>query len=710
MVKKKRFLKITGFFLLILMGLAFFILMMAAKIAKELPSPEQFADRQINQSTKIYDRTGETLLYEIHGEEKRTIVPFEEIPDFVKQATISVEDREFYSHKAFDWRAIIRALFVNIIKGRVVQGGSTITQQLAKNAFLSPERTYERKLKELILAYWIEQRYSKDEILNLYLNQISYGANAYGIESASRTYFNKSAKDLNLAEAAILAALPKAPSYYSPWGSHKEELEQRKVYILEQMFKSGFIDEEEKERAGNSKIKFSEQNIGLIKAPHFVMMVKEFLVEKYGEEILEKGGLNVITTLDWKFQKAAEQTIEDGAKRNAELYDGRNAALVAQDPKTGQILALVGSKDYLAEPEPIGCEPGKTCQFEGNFNVASQALRQPGSAFKPLAYITAFQKGYSPETVVFDLPTEFSTYGNTCPLTGINFFDNNSLCFHPENFDRQFRGPVNLRNALAQSINVPSVKVLYLAGINDSIKTAQNFGITTLTDPSRYGLSLVLGGGEVKLIDLVGAYSVFAQEGVKHRQAFILEVKNSQGKVLEKYLDQATQIIEPQYAKLINNILSDAEARSPLFQNSLNLTVFEGREAALKTGTTNDYRDAWTIGYTPSLVVGVWAGNNNNKPMQKQAGSILAAIPIWHDFMSKVLENYPIEFFNKAEQINQTKPMLNGEYIFNNETHNILYYINKNDPLGPQPSSPETDSQFWNWELPIKNWWQNLPG
>ncbi|MEK7496221.1 MAG: penicillin-binding transpeptidase domain-containing protein [Patescibacteria group bacterium] len=439
-------------------------------------------------------------------------------------------------------------------------------------------------------------------------------------------------------------------------------------------------------------------------------MVKEFLVEKYGEEILEKGGLNVITTLDWKFQKAAEQTIEDGAKRNAELYDGRNAALVAQDPKTGQILALVGSKDYLAEPEPIGCEPGKTCQFEGNFNVASQALRQPGSAFKPLAYITAFQKGYSPETVVFDLPTEFSTYGNTCPLTGINFFDNNSLCFHPENFDRQFRGPVNLRNALAQSINVPSVKVLYLAGINDSIKTAQNFGITTLTDPSRYGLSLVLGGGEVKLIDLVGAYSVFAQEGVKHRQAFILEVKNSQGKVLEKYLDQATQIIEPQYAKLINNILSDAEARSPLFQNSLNLTVFEGREAALKTGTTNDYRDAWTIGYTPSLIVGVWAGNNNNKPMQKQAGSILAAIPIWHDFMSKVLENYPIEFFNKAEQINQTKPMLNGEYIFNNETHNILYYINKNDPLGPQPSSPETDSQFWNWELPIKNWWQNLPG
>ncbi len=257
---------------------------------------------------------------------------------------------------------------------------------------------------------------------------------------------------------------------------------------------------------------------------------------------------------------------------------------------------------------------------------------------------------------------------------------------------------------------MPSVKILYLAGINDSIKTAQSFGITTLTDPSRYGLSLVLGGGEVKLIDLVGAYSVFPQEGVKHRQAFILEVKNSQGKILEKYLDQATQIIEPQYAKLINNILSDVEARSPLFQNSLSLTIFPDREAALKTGTTNDYRDAWTIGYAPSLVVGVWAGNNNNKPMQKQAGSILAAIPIWHDFMSKALENYPIEFFNKPEQTNQTKPMLNGEYIINNEARDILYYINKNDPLGPQPPSPETDPQFWNWELPVKNWWRNLPG
>jgi len=697
--KKKRFLlKITGFFLLILLGLAVFSLMIIAKMAKELPDPKQFTERQINQSTKIYDRTGKVMLYEIYGEEKRTIVPFEEIPDYVKQATITIEDQKFYSHEALDWRAIIRALVVNIISGRIVQGGSTITQQLVKNAFLVPERTVSRKIKELILSYWVEKYYSKDEILSLYFNQISYGANAYGIEAASKTYFNKSTRDLNLAESAALAALPKAPSYYSPFGFHKEELEARKNYILEQMLKLGFIDEEESGRAKNTKLDFNKEKVGSIKAPHFIIMVKEYLAGKYGEDILEKGGLKVITTLDWPLQKIAEEIIEEGVKRNAELYDGKNAAMVAQDAKTGQVLALVGSKNYFAEPEPTGCKQGKTCQFEGNFNVAVQGLRQPGSAFKPFAYVTAFQKGYSPETAVFDLPTEFSTYYNICPLININYNNNNSLCFHPKNFNPQFRGPINLRNALAQSINIPSVKVLYLAGIKDSIKTAADFGITTLNDPGRYGLSLVLGGGEIKLIDLVGAYSVFSQEGVRHRQSFILEVKDSKEKVLEKYLDQAVQVINSQYPRLINNILSDIEARSPLFQNSLSLTTFPDRETALKTGTTNDYRDAWAIGYSPSLVVGVWAGNNNNQPMQKYAGSILAAIPIWHAFMAKSLEGQPVEFFNKPESIQQDQPMLNGEYIINNEAHSILYYLNKND------------SQFLNWEEPVKIWWQNLPG
>lgn len=692
-------------------GLGFFASIWLVKTIRGLPSPEQFLERHIVQSTKIYDRTGSVLLYEIHGEEKRTVIPFEKIPQRVKEATIAVEDQGFYQHQAFDWRAMVRALAVNLVKGRVVQGGSTITQQLAKNAFLTPERTIDRKTKEMILAYQIEKRYSKDDILNLYLNTVPYGAGAYGIEAASQTYFSKSAEALNLAESAILASLPKAPSYYSPWGSHREELEQRKNYVLEQMLKMGFIDAEEKERSQKSAMKFAEQKIGSIKAPHFSIMVKDYLINKYGEEEVERGGLKAITTLDWPLQEIAERAIKEGSQRNSDLYQGKNAALVAQDAKTGQILAMVGSKNYFGEPEPVGCEPGRSCQFEGNFNVATQGLRQPGSVIKPFAYLTAFEKGYSPETVVFDVPTEFSVRRDVCPTTNINFPDKNPLCFHPENFDQKFRGPVNLRSALAQSINVPSVKTLYLATLNNTLETARDFGITTLTDPSRYGLSLVLGGGEVKLIDLVGAYSVFAQEGVKRRQSMILRVENSKGVVLEKYFDNAVQVTDPQYARLINDVLSDIEARAPLFQNSLNLTVFPDREVALKTGTTNDYRDAWAIGYASSLVVGVWAGNNNNVPMQKQGGSILAAIPIWNEFMRQALNNQPAEFFNKPEPAPFTdKPMLSGGYFIKNAVHSILYYVDVNNPTGPAPINPENDPQFKNWEEPIRIWWNQQPG
>ncbi|MEE8131716.1 MAG: PBP1A family penicillin-binding protein [Candidatus Paceibacterota bacterium] len=692
--RKKLLIKIIGLFFLIAFGSLLIGLTILARMARELPNPEQFVNRQITQSTKIYDRTGDVLLYEIHGEEKRTIIPFEEIPEYLKQATIAIEDQNFYTHPAFDWRSIIRALFINLLKGRVVQGASTITQQLAKNAFLTPERTFSRKIKELILSYWLEGRYSKDEILNLYLNQIPYGANAYGIEAASQTYFSKPAKELSLAESAVLAALPKAPSYYSPWGTHADELENRKNYILNQMFKLEFIDEEEKIRNQNKELKFTSPNIGSIKAPHFVMMVREYLNNKYGEEIIEKGGLKIITTLDWSLQEIAERVVKEGAERNEELYNGKNAALVAQDAKTGQILTLVGSRDYF------------DIENEGNFNVANQGLRQPGSAFKPFVYITAFKKGYSPETIIFDLLTEFDTTGNP------------DKSYQPENFDQIFRGPVTFRQALAQSINLPSVKVLYLANIDDTIKTAQDFGIATLKERGRYGLSLVLGGGEVKLIEMVDAYSVFSQEGIKRQQTLILEIKDPQGKTLEKYVDQATKVADSQFTRLINDILSDQETRRGLFQNSLNLTIFPDREVALKTGTTNDYKDAWAIGYTPSLVIGVWAGNNDNQPMQKQGSSILAAIPIWHNFLSEAFINQPFESFNKPAPIFQTKPILRGEYIMNYELddetfpqiHNILYYVNKNDPTGPEPQSPEQNPQFKNWEEPVLLWAKkNIP-
>ncbi|MBI4993460.1 PBP1A family penicillin-binding protein [Candidatus Wolfebacteria bacterium] len=672
------------------------------ELAKDLPNPQQFiSSRQISQSSKIYDKTGETLLYEIYNQEKRTVVPFEEIPEFVKKATISVEDKNFYIHPAIDWRAMIRAMIINIAKGRVVQGGSTITQQLAKNAFLTPERTYERKIKELVMAFWIEKKYSKDEILSLYLNQVPYGANAYGIEAASQIYFGKSVKDINLAEAALLSALPKAPTYYSPWGTHTQELIQRKDYILGQMFELGFIDGEELERAKKFTFKFLDSNLGSIKAPHFVMMVKEYLVDKYGEDFVNKGGLKITTTLDYKMQQIAERVVSEGAKRNDELYKGKNASLVAQDAKTGEILALVGSADYFDK------------QNEGNFNVAAQGLRQPGSAFKPFAYVTSFEKGYSPDTMVFDLPTEFVPNNPNCPAI-VNFSNESKECYHPQNFDNEFRGPISLRNALAQSINVPAVKMLYLAGLNDTLKTAQNMGITTLKDSSSYGLSLVLGGGEVKLIDLVNAYSVFSQNGLKHNQKIILKVEDANNQIIESSSDQIFKVLDPNHAKMINDILSDLDARRPLYHSSFNLTTFDETpdiEVALKTGTTNDYRDAWTIGYTPSLAVGVWAGNNRQEPMQKNAGSILAALPIWNAFMKEVLKNYPAETFEKPidENTSIKKPMVNGDLTGpNNEIHEILYYVDKNNPMGNQLQDPNLDLQFQNWETPVKNWVQNL--
>jgi len=657
---------------------------------KDLPSSELLENRRVAESTKIYDRSGRVLLYEIHGEEKRTIVPFEDIPLYVKQATVAIEDINFYTHPAFDFKSMLRALFVNLTKGRIVQGGSTITQQLVKNAFLTPERTITRKIKELVLAFRLEKQLTKDQILNLYLNQVSYGSNAYGIEAASQTFFNKSARDLNLAEAALLAALPRAPSYYSPWGTHVDELIARKDLVLNKMFELGLINAEEREKAGKTKFKFA-QYLSKIQAPHFVMMVQDYLNDQYGEDFIRTSGLKIITTLNWDLQQLAEKIVREGAERNKTLYEGKNAALVAQDAKTGQVLALVGSRDYF------------DIENEGNFNVAAQGLRQPGSAMKPFAYVTAFKKGFTPDTIVFDVETEFDTTGKE------------EKSYKPQNFDDRFRGPVTLRNALAQSINVPSVKVLYLAGINDTLKTAKDFGITTLTEKSRYGLSLVLGGGEVKLIDLVNAYSVFAREGERHKQALVLQIQDKDGKLIESYEDNNQRVIEFQYARLINDVLSDSEAREPLYQNNLGLTTFPDHDVALKTGTSNDYRDAWTIGYTPSLVVGVWAGNNDNSPMQKKAGSILAALPIWNVFMKEVLKTQIPETFNRPEQIFVDKPILKGNYVVNYEAeektypqiHNILFYVNKNGPQEPEPKYPESDPQFENWEKPVVEWAKN---
>jgi len=668
--------------------------------SRQLPDPNAWQDRKIIQSTKIYDREGKNLLYEIHGEEKRTVIPFNEIPQIVKEATVAAEDAEFYSHSGINIRGIIRAIWADIKGGTLAEGGSSITQQLIKNAYLSPERTLSRKIKELILSIALERRYSKDEILNFYLNQIPYGLNSYGIEAAAQTYFNKPTKELALTEVVYLVAMPKAPSYYSPYGNHGEELKSRANHILSRMRELKYISDNDYNNALETTVNFVGQKTG-ITAPHFVFFIRDYLNEKYGEDFVEKGGLKVMTTINLDLQKIAETVVEDGAKHN-EIYNTKNAALVAIDPKTGQILAMVGSKNYWGNPEPKGCEPGKNCQFEPNVNIATR-LRQPGSSFKPFVYATAINNGYTPDTIIWDVPTEFNPQ---CSWDGIAEPGvDQQTCYKPKNYDGRFRGPVTLKQALANSLNVPSVKVLYLAGVNNSINTAENLGITTLKDRSRYGLSLVLGAAEVKLLDMVSAYGVFGQEGIKREPTGILKVEDGSGRVLEEYKDQNQKVLSEQVAKEINDILSDNNARAPMFGLYSPLSLGD-RPVAAKTGTSQDpndetkAKDAWVIGYTPSLVAGVWTGNNDNTPIEKGGAGVAAAGPIWHDFMAQALKDAPIETFNKPDPIITDKPILNGQ----RQIHEILYWLNKDDPQGAPPEKPDSDPQFKNWETALRNW------
>lgn len=631
-------------------------------LRQSLPDPESITTRKFGESTKIFDQSGAVLLYDIHGEEKRTIIPWDQIPEIVKNTALASEDRDFYRHKGIDFRGIARALLKNLKEAGISQGGSTITQQLVKKTLLGDERTFSRKIKELILTIEIERRFDKDELFWMYLNQIPYGSNAYGIEAASRTFFSKSAKDLTLNEAAILTSLPKAPTYYSPYGSRLDELMARKNNILARMLELRFINEEDYKKALNEKIAFTP-GIEKITAPHLVIMVKEYLVSKYGEEAVESNGLKITTTLDPELQKIAEEVVSKYSKINNEKYKANNAALVALNPKNGEILALVGSHDYF------------DIENEGNFNVAT-AKRQPGSAFKPFTYARAFQKGYSDASVVFDVKTEFNPH---CPPDGTGKKDQFDLdCYTPENYDGFFRGPVNLRNALAQSLNVPSVKTLYLAGIEETIDLAESMGITTLKDRSRYGLSLVLGGAEVTLVDLVSAYGVFASEGIRTPWNFIKRIEAANGKVLEEPIPQLKRALEAQIARLVTDILSDNTARTPVFGFSSPLYI-PGRDIAAKTGTTQENRDAWIVGFTPSLVAGVWAGNNDNQSMTRAGAGLSAAGPMWNEFMVRALQKFPVETFNKPDPV----------------------FIDK---IRLTLSPLEEDPQFKNWEWSVRNY------
>lgn len=676
---------------LIVLGIIGFLTAFAY-FAPQIPDPQTIITRRVNEATKILDREGKTVLFNVHGEEKRTIIPFDQMPEYLKGAVITAEDANFYNHRGLDIKGVMRAIFVNIKERGLSQGGSTITQQLVKNSLLGRQKTFSRKFKEVILALQIEQKFEKNQILWMYLNQVPFGSNIFGIEEASQGYFGKPASELTLNESIILASILKAPSYFSPYGSHKDEMLERKNLILDKMLELEFINEEELNQAKSEELKLASPTNGGILAPHFVMMVREYLVEKYGEDLIQNGGLKVYTTLDWKMQQKAEEIIEKYANRNEELFLAGNDALVAINPKTGEILALVGSRNYF------------DIEKEGNFNVIT-AFRQPGSAFKPVVYSAALDKGLTDRTIIFDAKTEFNSY---CPPEGNQGKDQYGLeCYHPQNSDEKHRGPVTLRQALGSSLNIPSVKILYLAGINESLQRAKEMGINFLGNTKDFGLSLVLGGGDVRPLDLVSAYGIFANDGIYNQPNFILKVEDSEGKIIEEFEPNPQKKITVETARTINDILSDNSARALLFGLNSLLNI-PNRPVAVKTGTTQKFRDAWTIGYTPSLVVGVWVGNNDNKEMTREGGGISAGAPIWREFILETLKDEPIEDFQKPDPVFTEKTMLNGNYFDENgETHTILHYVDKNDIRGPIPLNQVSDPQYNNWEWAVKNYYND---
>jgi 1A family penicillin-binding protein len=614
-------------------------------VLKDIPSPQELTTRNLEVSTKIYDRNG-ILLYKIYKDQNRTLVKLDSLPKQVILATLAIEDNRFYDHPGFSTKGIVRATYKNL-KNKQLTGGSTITQQLVKNALLSSEKTFVRKLREVILAIQVEYTFSKDEILEMYLNEVSYGGTAYGIQEASKMYFNKNVEDLTMAESALLAGLPRSPSLYSPFGSKPQSAITRQKQVLHLMESNGFISETQRLSAENEKLAFAQNRID-IKAPHFVMMVKENLENRYGKELVEKGGLEVTTTLDYKIQLIAEKAIVEELDKLKNL-NVSNAAAVVMDPRSGEILAMVGSKNYFDS------------QNDGFVNVTT-SLRQPGSSIKPINYAYALSNGLTPATIISDTPITFNIAGQP-PYT-------------PRNYDSKFRGDITIRSALAESRNIPAVKILSENGVGKMIELGKNMGITTWNNPDNYGLSLTLGGGEVKLIDLTKAYATLANYGKRPELLSIKQVKNYKGRVLEenvcdepeieespgtlttaqrKIIQEVNasesvvktagtninckqeQVVDPRVAFMITDILKDNEARSPAFGPNSMLVIPNHKEVAAKTGTSNNLRDNLTVGYNQYYVVAVWVGNNDNSPMSRIASGVTGAAPIFNKIMSTLL-------------------------------------------------------------------------
>jgi penicillin-binding protein 1C len=719
-----------------LIGLsAFFILIGVVAIwiaTMPIPDLSSFQARQVLQSTKIYDRTGTIMLYDTGSNVKRTTVPLSEISPYIQKAAIAIEDTNFYKNIGIEPLSIVRAILANILSRGYGQGASTITQQVIKNSLLTQDKTITRKIKEWVLAIKLTRAMTKDQILEAYFNETTYGGTVYGVEEATQRFFGKPASDVTLAEAAYIAALPQAPSYYSPYGPHKDALDARQRVVLARMKALGVITEQEYKTALSEKVSFSSAGAGEIRAPHFVMYVRDYLTQKYGEDMALNGGLKVITTLDYSLQQKAEGVVDKFSPSLSTNFNASNTAMVTINPKNGDILTMVGSKDYFDQ------------SIDGNYNIAL-AQRQPGSTFKPFVYATLFEKGYTPETVLFDVKTEFSTectpdskpkdpilaakaLAEQASSTATTIDGTGGLCYSPGEYDQTFEGPLTIRQALAQSRNIPAVKALYLAGIKNSIQTTEDMGITSLQDPNRYGLTLVLGGGEVSLLELTSAYGVFANDGIRNPYRSILEVDDNKGNILEKASSDPVQAIPPETARQISSILSDNTVRMASLKP---IADSVGRQVAIKTGTTNDYRDVWTVGYTPDLVVGAWAGNNNNVPMQHNVAGLIIS-PLWGAFMSQAAKNFPPSgFVAPPAPLLDNKPVLHGVWwggssywidsisgklatqytpqetkkeVVSNSVHSILYWLNKDNPNGPAPVDPTQDSQFEYWEYGVRNW------
>ena len=682
---------ILGFLLMGLVACVIAVPVLFLWFSRDLPEPGRLVASKYKDATKIYDRKGE-LLYSVYQDENRTYVKLSDIPKPLKEATISIEDRDFYKNQGFSPVAYLRVAR-NFLAGKGLAGGSTISQQLVKNVLLSSERSIPRKIKELILSIQVNQKYSKDQILEMYLNNIPYGGTAIGVEAASEMYFGKKVNKLDLAESAFLAGLPQSPSLYSPFSGNKYYLGRTKA-VLVQMVENGYITKDESTKVYKRVEGFQfSQKYSSIKAPHFVMYVKDKLEEQFGSQMVLNGGLQITTTLDYDIEKKAEEIVKDEINK-LKGYHVNNGAAVVADPKTGEILAMVGSKDYF------------NAEIDGNFNVTTSNNRNPGSSLKPVIYAAAFEKGYTPATMLMDVKTEFPSNDPVKP-------------YIPVNYDGKFRGPVQLRFALANSLNIPAVKVMSLVGVDAGMKKAYDMGIRnwepTTENKTQVGLSLVLGGRGASLMDEVTAYSVFANKGVRQDPVSILKVTDNQGKVLYEYKKKdGKQVLSAEISFLISHILLDNNARAMEFGTQSWLVV-PGKTASVKTGTTDEKRDNWTIGYTPSVVAGVWVGNSDNSPMNSAiASGVTGASPIWNKIMTYVLKNKPDEQPVKPDNVIAMQvDAFAGGLPHGGQANRSEYFIKGTEPTAESSIYKSKDGQnylVFHEEDPVStngtNYWQ----